>query len=451
MLGLLLFTSSALAWKHTGWYWPAESFPLQWEVDFNPSEESLNGPTDDERILAELQSSWDNWPEAAPCAGLSNSYEGEVDLSGRNAGDNRTTFHFEDENDEQDGGTLAVTYTIPSGRGTLTANGRVYYEGQDSDIVFNDNVDFAYTSDISSGICNGETSFEAVATHEIGHLHGLGHSCEDGESCTDQDLAEATMFWSSAPCSLDGITPNIDDITSINTIYGVYGTFAATTPRSGAAPLTVGFAVDSEAAVKSVLWRWGDNTEDLIEGEDVSEASHTYEVSGAFSVYAKMSLDDPDPTCDLTTYEQTEIGYVLACTAPVPEADADGFFQIEPDQGLVWRTVNRTDMSTYGCVDTIQWEVYEGDAVDPAKLVDFDGDGEGDTIGAWSPLIEFPSEGTYTVLMNVGGPGGLVAAKMTIDVADSGAEGALCATSPQVALLGAAAAGAAALLRRRRR
>jgi uncharacterized protein (TIGR03382 family) len=107
-------------------------------------------------------------------------------------------------------------------------------------------------------------------------------------------------------------------------------------------------------------------------------------------------------------------------------------------------------MGTYGCVDTIRWEVYEGSKVDAAKLIDFTGDGKGDYIGAFAPIIRFPSAGTYTVLMNVGGPGGLSAGSLTIDVVEvgEGSGGVGCGTSTPMT---AAAALAAGLFARRRR
>jgi uncharacterized protein (TIGR03382 family) len=447
MFGVLLLASTGFAWEHTGWYWPNDKLPVQWYFDGDPLEDSLPLDIDVQRQI--IQTSFDNWPEAAPCAGLSDEWVGDIDIEGRDGDDLRTTIHWEDELDEQETGTLAVTYTTNNGRGTKTANGQVYKEVRDSDIVFNDNVDFGTTDDIGAGNCNGESPVESVATHEIGHLLGLAHSCEDGDPCTDQDLMEATMYWSASPCDLSGNTPNIDDVTSINALYGVYGSFAAVTPRSGAAPFDVTFQITSDAEVLGAVWNFGDQSTGESVPPTADTITHSYEKSGSYSVSAAIELEDP--VCGVSSYNQVEVGYVLACTAPVPEEGADGFFQIEPTSGLRWRVINRADMGTYGCVDTIQWEVYEGSKVDPANLVDFNGDGVGDPIGAFAPIIDFPAAGTYTVLMNIAGPGGISAGSLTIDVVELGeATNAVgCGTSTPITAAVAALGGLLALRRRR--
>ena len=50
----------------------------------------------------------------------------------------------------------------------------------------------------------------------------------------------------------------------------------------------------------------------------------------------------------------------------------------------------------------VTWEIYQND-----DLVR--------QISSWSPIIELPAPGEYTVLLNVGGPGGVTAASLDID------------------------------------
>ena len=110
----------------------------------------------------------------------------------------------------------------------------------------------------------------------------------------------------------------------------------------------------------------------------------------------------------------------------------------------------------YGCLDTVEWEVYRGSSagdITPDNLVDFNGDLTGGTnIGAWSPKITFPEEGSYVVLLNVGGPGGLDANYIVVEAKNQpGEDYSGCSTVPA----GAGAAGVLMLaglvgLRRRR-
>ena len=189
------------------------------------------------------------------------------------------------------------------------------------------------------------------------------------------------------------------------------------------------------AEVIGADWQFGDGET----SQEYPSVTHTYTTEGQFFVTVTMRLKDPE--CGESTYTQTKIGYVTACGEPLPAEGAGGYFQIEPQYGLTWQTINHTDVSTYGCVDTIQWEVYKGSAAEGEPLM---------VIGAWSPQIEFEEAGTYTVLMNVAGPGGVNAGSITIDVTDIGDREALCSSVP--ALSGAAAllGALAAALRRRR-
>jgi PKD repeat protein len=223
-------------------------------------------------------------------------------------------------------------------------------------------------------------------------------------------------------------------------LYALYGpscTFAATTERFGGVPLEVCFEVECNEAPEGFEWDFGDGATD----SSALTACHTYEEKGQFTVSLKtLGGNDECGEWEAVTRERA---YVLACEAPEAGEDFDGLFTIEHFDGTVYQLINQTDTSVYGCVDRVQWEVYKGGSVSGEPL---------QVISAWSPKIDFGEPGEYTVVLNVGGPGGVTAAKITLNAEDKvGDAYTACASAPAIGGVWAVGLGVAGLLRRRRR
>jgi uncharacterized protein (TIGR03382 family) len=252
------------------------------------------------------------------------------------------------------------------------------------------------------------------------------------------------------PCDLAQATgPHDDDIAGMNALYGPTVGFDAVGLGdlvSGSVPLDVGFELTTGdgVSISDALWNFGDG-----QTSTELEPTHTYTTAGQFTV--TVTVDATTADCGNFNYTDSKLGMVTACSLPAPIAGNDGFFQMQEVDGLRWKTLNFTDMSVYGCVDQIIWQVYEGDTVDASKLVDMNGNGEvDDNIGAWAPEFQFPKAGTYTVVANIGGPAGTQAGKLTVEVSESSSGGG-CSTAPVAASFGGLLlAGLAGLLRRRR-
>ena len=439
----LSFSSTAFAWEHHGWVWAPDSMPINYQVSYcnepdpkDPNdcqvvgEDSIGGAYVDldGNVVAKdttdaqpfevwvSQAGFNAWSEA-PCTELTTEFGGTFD---DNFGyENWTTpmITWEDPSDDLATGVLAATLTYPyslsQGDTAFTKNGMSYYKAEDSDIVFNDNVEFG----IDSTLGQGESSMQSVMTHEIGHLLGLAHSCEEEDVCNDQGLKEATMYWSAGPGDDSGSTLSDDDFMSVMALYGPFATFSCSneldpddsdTIAQGNVPFDLRCAVvtDEEGGLTGATWNWGDGSSDTTGGD--ANISHTYEVAGNYTVETVFT-GERDSCEEEWEYAYRRIGYVRACDVPQPE------FKVVHEDGLEYTLFNETDVSVYGCIYEIQWDIFQGDT-----LVD--------SFSGWEPNYVFAEDGDYRIVLNIGGPAGTGAAEISLEVYDHVGEGYGCSS-----------------------
>lgn len=406
-LASALFAPRAEAYELMGLAWSAEDLPLQWWMT-DYEEDSLENASQygyasvSDYQAAMMSESYTNW-YAAECAEISDVYMGIDEGNEGFVNDGINKVCFDDPTGTLGAGVLAAAMPRGTSEFLREQDGIYLYRFSDVDITFNDNIDWGLTEELEEG-CTGEsTGIEHVATHELGHLWGLGHSCEEDDVCTDEALRYATMYWQTSACDLGQAQINSDDIAGINALYGPFATFDTEDERFGGVPLTVCFDLyaSENAEVTEVAWSFGDG-----QTSTETDPCHTYEQQGQFTVV--VTITGTAETCGEWSFDYRERAYVVACAEPGPGIDPEtggaygGLFTYEHVEGLQYQLVNRTDTSVYGCLDTVVWQVYSGE-----ELID--------EISAWSPKIELPEEGTYRVLLNVGGPGGMAAAEIEID------------------------------------
>jgi hypothetical protein len=328
--------------------------------------------------------------------------------------DDVNTIYFDDPADTAGAGILGVTYTTKHSTVAFTLSGDTYQYAKDSDIVFNDDIDWASNEDINNG-CSQEYALEAVATHEIGHLWGMGHSCEEGEACHELDERYATMYWSIGPCSTYQSELKSDDVEGITALYGPYASFFSDSKRNGGAPLEVCFEIemDDDAQDFQIQWSFGDGNTST---ETATPVCHTYTEAGQFSV--NMTVTGTLEECGEWEFTQRELAFVTVCETPRPADGFKGMFTYESGEDFVYQMVNQVDTSVYGCIERIRWDVFKGNSDTPMK-----------SVSAWSPKIDFEEAGDYRVVLYVGAPGDLIAAdELLVTVEETSGSG--CASAP---------------------
>lgn len=444
----------AFAWNHTGHVWSYDDMPIPYWVAEFPSYSGLDNKSGvDNYQSTVIQNGYTAWREAAPCADfravfvdfdgmpvsephpptftwpnlpslvLETTEENESSEFTGSRGDGMNWNSFDDpKQDIAEPGTLAVTFTNSSVQ-TIERfiDGEPYNPAFNSDIVFNDNTAFTTDELINAGDCGGATGIQGVATHEIGHLIGLDHSCEREDICPDAVLRNATMYWSGGPCDTEPSIPSTDDIDSINALYGPFASFVCSheldpdstegTIAFGVVPFELKCAVSSEnpAEITTATWNWGDGgTSTEINGTHEYTEDGNYTVTVCFEGQRDSCADGDNPGGEWESCTR-RTGYVRACDIPDVE------FTYEPVEGLTYQLLNETDISTYGCIFDVQWDIFAGASASGEPI---------DSKRAWEPQFTFDEAGTYTVVLNVGGPGGTAAAELTFEARNTGSKGA---------------------------
>ena len=409
-----LAPTQAMAWKHidpSPYGWLPEDMPIPYWVQ-PECEESVPSTY----CLEMLQASYASWKDV-PCVSYDFEYRGDYENATTfDLNDPKNHFSFNDPDGTLEAGVLGATLVSRFGFG-FNLFGQEYAHARHGDISFNDNVDFTSQDAVEAGTCNGESNIRAVAVHEIGHFMGLGHSCDEGEACNDPELLEAIMYWTSPACE-NNVFPQPDDIEGITPLYGPGAQFSCSHQVSpdlaiGVVPFDLNCVVESADNLQDVTnaeWTFGDGN--VGEGMVVT---NTYNEPGNYTI--QVGVRGENEQCGEEGWNSTfrKVGFVRACGI------ADAEFSVVHDDGLVYQLLNQTDVSVYGCIQDIAWEVYKGDKVSGDPIDNL-------SAKAWEPLIEFPEPGTYTVVLNVGGAAGTGAAKLTFEVVNRSTTGCACSS-----------------------
>jgi|GEM_PF-1907402 len=191
---------------------PVKFFPADMPVMYrvNPSgeetvpETGVSGDTSTE--FEELDAGFQVWADATS-GSLSFTNGGSTGNQGYQY-DGQNTVSWNDPDNDLDSGVIAAAMPIWSSQ-TMVTSGTTFRRVVDSDIVFNDAINFCtyYYSGLPQ--CSNQIDIRGVATHEIGHIIGLDHP----------DVADATMYYATGPCNHAQYTLEPSDINGVQFIY----------------------------------------------------------------------------------------------------------------------------------------------------------------------------------------------------------------------------------------
>jgi len=380
MLLIAALTTSAMAWEHAADHkWEVDT--LRFSVETTETDgipQTVNPETGLTYLQEVTTAAWCNWKWTDACDAL-------LPDRAPTLGAQCAELDFE----------LVSTAEVAEVRFVLSAarwTDEITYEYDEFGELLSTEVPISSVTDwVDSGehdCLDDQFYLEARLTHDIGHVLGLAHSCEDGEVCSDE-LSQASMFWNQESCDESAASVSDDDIDGLTALYGPSATWVSDPPDPfGGVPVEVTYSLVSDYPIAEASWSFGDG-----EGEEGDEVSHIYTTQGQFSVTVEYTLESEE--CGVWTTQDRGLGHALACVTPEPS-----FSYIDLGDGLI-RTENLTPSDTYGCIDEVQWEVYNG-----TVLLG--------TYGAWEPEIPLPVGVQYTLKLTTAGPGGSASAELDV-------------------------------------
>jgi len=307
----------ASAYTLTGYAWPEERLPV--EVHWTGEQGNFTR----EQLQAAIEGAGAAWTDVALPGGF-RIVEDPDAAAWFDAGGHAVVFG--DPDGVVDGGAPSQSFYGPDSGETAEWGGVVYDVPRAQLLVFAASDSWLPDSEISAGGCADEFSLQSALTHQFGHVLGLGHSCEEGEACAE-DLAAATMAWSTSQCDTTQSTLAQDDIDGLAAIYdpapsslAVY--FACRTGALG--PLSVDCAITGppEADGYEATWDFGDATT-----ATGPSTEHVYAEEGVYTV--EVCLSAAPPAC-----ASHEVNVEVDDPAPPGEVDGGcGCAAVDPATG----------------------------------------------------------------------------------------------------------------------